>query len=43
MAPLLNLAVPENYPPPLLSPEQQRKRLLATLDLRSREAGGCRK
>src|SRR5262249_19428498 len=31
LAPLLNLQVPEKYPPPLLSPEQRRKRLLATL------------
>jgi len=31
VAPLLGLAVPPLYPPLLLSPEQQRKRLLATL------------
>jgi class 3 adenylate cyclase/tetratricopeptide (TPR) repeat protein len=31
IAPLLNLPVPDKYPPLLLSPEQQRKRLLATL------------
>ncbi|MGA9725292.1 MAG: adenylate/guanylate cyclase domain-containing protein, partial [Candidatus Binatus sp.] len=31
IAPLLNLAVPEKYPPLLLSPEQRRKRLLAAL------------
>src|ERR1700730_6807342 len=31
IAPLLNLAVPAKYPPLSLSPEQQRRRLLATL------------
>ena len=31
IAPLLNVPVPEKYPPLLLSPEQQRRRLLATL------------
>jgi class 3 adenylate cyclase/tetratricopeptide (TPR) repeat protein len=31
IAPLLNLPVPDKYPPLLLSPEKQRKRLLATL------------
>jgi len=31
IAPLLNLPVPEKYPPLLLSPEQQRKRLMAAL------------
>jgi class 3 adenylate cyclase/tetratricopeptide (TPR) repeat protein len=31
IAPLLNLPVPDKYPPLLLSSEQQRKRLLATL------------
>jgi class 3 adenylate cyclase/tetratricopeptide (TPR) repeat protein len=31
LAPLLNLPVSEKYPPLALSPEQQRKRLLATL------------
>jgi class 3 adenylate cyclase/predicted ATPase len=31
IAPLLNLAVPFRYPPPAMSPEQQRKRLLATI------------
>jgi len=31
IAPLLNLPVPEEYPPLPLSPEQQRKRLLAAL------------
>src|SRR5262249_13466876 len=31
IVPLLNLPVPEKYPPLLLSPEQQRKRLMATL------------
>ena len=31
VAPLVALAVPPSYPPLLLSPEQQRKRLLATL------------
>ncbi len=31
LAPLLNLALPPEYPPSPLSPEQQRRRLLATL------------
>ena len=31
IAPLLNLPLPANYPPSALSPEQQRRRLLATL------------
>jgi class 3 adenylate cyclase/tetratricopeptide (TPR) repeat protein len=31
LAPLLNLALPAKYPPSALSPEQQRRRLLATL------------
>ena len=31
ITPLLNLATPANYPPLALSPEQQRRRLLATL------------
>src|SRR5215469_14708650 len=31
IAPLLNLPMSEKYPPPQLSPEQQRKRLLTTL------------
>jgi len=31
IAPLLNLPLPAKYPPSLLSPEQQRRRLLATL------------
>jgi predicted ATPase len=31
IAPLLNLPVPEEYPPPAVSPEQRRKRLLTTL------------
>jgi class 3 adenylate cyclase/tetratricopeptide (TPR) repeat protein len=31
IAPLLNLALPTQYPPSTLSPEQQRRRLLATL------------
>jgi class 3 adenylate cyclase len=31
VAPLLNLPIPANYPPLALSPEQQRRRLLATL------------
>jgi class 3 adenylate cyclase/tetratricopeptide (TPR) repeat protein len=31
IAPLLNLPVPEKYPPSTLSPEQQRRRLLAKL------------
>jgi class 3 adenylate cyclase/tetratricopeptide (TPR) repeat protein len=31
LAPLLDLALPPSYPPSPLSPEQQRKRLLATL------------
>jgi class 3 adenylate cyclase/tetratricopeptide (TPR) repeat protein len=31
IAPLLNLALPEKYPPLAVSPEQQRRRLLATL------------
>ena len=31
IAPLLNLPVPAKYPPPALSAEQQRRRLLATL------------
>jgi class 3 adenylate cyclase/tetratricopeptide (TPR) repeat protein len=31
IAPLLNLPVPAKYPPPALSPEQQRRRLLASL------------
>jgi len=31
IAPLLNLPLPAKYPPPPLSPEQQRRRLLATL------------
>jgi predicted ATPase len=31
LAPLLNLPLPAKYPPPNLSPEQQRRRLLATL------------
>jgi len=31
LAPLLNLSLPPEYPPSALSPEQQRRRLLATL------------
>ncbi|HEX3409234.1 MAG TPA: AAA family ATPase, partial [Candidatus Binataceae bacterium] len=31
LAPLLNLAVPEHYPPLAMTPDQQRRRLLATL------------
>ncbi|MGH8011867.1 MAG: AAA family ATPase, partial [Candidatus Binataceae bacterium] len=31
IAPLLGLPVPDRYPPPLVTPDQQRKRLLATL------------
>jgi len=31
IAPLLDLPIPANYPSPALSPEQQRRRLLATL------------
>ena len=31
IAPLLNLPLPTKYPPSTLSPEQQRRRLLATL------------
>ena len=31
IAPLLNLPIPANFPAPTLSPEQQRRRLLATL------------
>ena len=31
IAPLLNLAVPERYPPLQMTPDQQRKRLLATI------------
>src|SRR5690348_5826687 len=31
IAPLLNLPLTATYPPPTLSPEQQRRRLLATL------------
>ena len=31
LAPLLNLTIPAKYPPSSLSPEQQRRRLLATL------------
>jgi class 3 adenylate cyclase/tetratricopeptide (TPR) repeat protein len=31
LAPLLNLPIPAKYPPSALSPEQQRRRLLATL------------